>query len=379
MKKYTKYITILIIISTLGAIFYNKVYIPKTTYDTVFAQKGDISVKVFGIGNVGAKNIYNISAQTGGEVLKLFTDEGEWVKKGNLIAILDPVDLPQLVQEAKISVKKASSELIASQKELDSLKAQETLAQITYERYSKLKKQAFASQSEYDKAKADLDVIQAQIKATKARIKSAKIEITRTKKTVEAREVKLSRYKIYSPIDGYVISKEVEVAQSITSSQTIYEIVDPKTVWIKAYIDEKLSGNIRLSQSATITLRSQRENPYKGSVKRIVAKSDAVTQEKEVDIIFNTLPIPFYINEQAEILISIKEFSNIIKIPVNAVVYKHEEPCVWVEKKSKAHCQNIKIIARDQDEVGVSSFDITNKILIMAKDKKSLSEGMRVH
>ncbi len=378
MKPYLKYQIIFTAVITIGLIFYNKVYIPKTTYETISASKGKIDVEVFGVGNLGAKNIYKISAQTGGKITAMYTDEGKWVKKGDLIVTLDAVDLPQLIQEAKISVKKAGTELIASQKELDSLKAQEVLAQVTYKRYAKLIKQSFASQSEYDKAKADLDVVQAQSKATKARIKSAQIEIIRAKKAVESLEVKYSRFKVYSPVDGYVISKDAEVAQSVTPSQNIYEIVDPKTVWIKAFIDEKLSGNIKLSQRASIVLRSQKDKHFKGSVKRIVAKSDAVTQEKEIDISFDTLPMPFYINEQAEVLISTQHFSEITKIPLRAVVYQNGEPCIWINKDAQAHCRKVEIIAKNKEHIGVKDFDINNKIIIMSKNNKTLSEGMSV-
>jgi len=374
-----KYLIILAIFVTLGLVVYNKVYIPKTTYDTISATKGSIDVEVFGIGNVGAKNIYVINAQTGGKILKLFTDEGEWVKKGDLLATLDSVELPQVLQEAKISVTKARSELIASQKELESLDAQKVLAKLTYDRYKKLKKQSFASQSEYDKAKADLDVIEAQIKVTKARIKSANIEITRAQKSVESLYVKLSRFKVFSPVDGYVISKSAEVAQTLTPSQTIFEIVNPKTVWIKAYIDEKLSGSIKVGQSAKITLRSQRDVKYKGIVKRIVAKSDAVTQEREVDIAFENLPIPFYIEEQAEVLIDVKHIDNIIKVPSNVIVYKNDKPCIWINNNSKAYCQNVEIIAKTQNEIAVKNLDINSKIIITNKNKKPLTEGMSIH
>ena len=212
-----------------------------------------------------------------------------WVKKGDLLVTMDTVDIPQLLDEAKISVKKANSELIASQKELQSIKAQKNLAQVTYNRYAKLQKQSFASQAEYDKAKADLDVINAQIEATKAHINSAKAEVTRAKKGVEALEVKLSRYKIYAPVDGYVISKDAEIAQSVTPSQSILKIVDPKTVWIKAYIDEKISGDVKVGQKASITLRSQNDKKFSGYVKRIVAQSDAITEEREVNIAFDKL------------------------------------------------------------------------------------------
>ena len=379
MNKIVKYLIILLLIMIGGVIFYNKIYIPKTTYKTILPTLGDIEVRVFGIGNVGAKNIYSITAQTGGKILTILTDEGQWVKKGDLLITMDTVDLPLLIDEAKISVKKANSELIASKKEKESLVAQKNLALVTYKRYAKLKKQSFASQSEYDKAKADLDAIEAQIEATQAHINSAKIEIERAKKAQDALLTKLSRYKIYAPVDGYVISKEAEISQSVTSTQNILKIVDPKNVWIKAYIDEKNSGDIAINQKAIITLRSQKNKKYKGIVKRIVAQTDAVTQEKEINISFINLPIPFYINEQAEVLVTVKQFSNLIKIPSNLLVYRDTEVGVWIDKGHKAYYQKVDIIARGDTEVGVTGINQNTKLIEASKDKKPLKEGMSIH
>ncbi len=378
MSKIVKYLIILAVIVVAGLIFYNRVYIPKTTYKTLLPKVGDLSVEVFGVGNVGAKDIYSINAQMGGKILSILSDEGEWVKKGDLLVSIDSVDLPQLLQEAKISIKKANSELEASQKELQSLKAQKNLAYITYKRYSKLKKESFASQAEYDKAKAELETITAQIEATKAHINSAVTEVSRAKKGVEALEVKLSRYKLYAPVDGYVISKSAQIAQSVAPSQTILKIVDPKTIWIRAYVDEKISGGVRVGQKALIQLRSQRDKKFSGVVKRIVAQSDIVTGEREVNVAFDNLPIPFYINEQAEVSITVKKLKDVVKVPSNTIIYQDGKAGVWVVSNQKAEFQNVEIIARSKDEIAISKLDKSKKIIIPQPDKKPLKDGMSI-
>ncbi len=379
MSKIVKYLIILAVIGVAGFIFYNKVYIPKSTYKTISPKVGSLDVEVFGIGNVGAKNVYAINAQMGGKILSILSDEGLWVKKGDLLVTMDTVDIPELLETAKISVQKADSELVAAQKELKSLQAQKNLAFVTYKRYAKLKKQSFVSQSEYDKAKADLDAISAQLDSAKAHINSAKIEVTRAKKGVQSLDVKLSRYKIYAPTDGYVISKDAEVAQSMTPSQSILKIVDPKTVWIKAYVDEKISGDVKVGQKTNIILRSQSDKKFSGYVKRIVAQSDAVTGEREVNIAFDKLPIPFFMNEQAEVLIATKHFTDIVKIPATAIIYQGEKAGVWIDKNGKAHFQNVEIIAKGEKELGVRGLDKNAKILIEETSNKALKEGMRIN
>ncbi len=360
-------------------VFYNKIYVPKTTYKTISPEVGSLDVEVFGIGNIGAQNIYSINAQTGGKIVSILSDEGKWVKKGDLLVTIDTVDIPQLLEEAKISVKKAIFELEASQKELHSLKAQKNLALITHKRSIQLRKTTSISQAEYDKSKSNLDVFTTQIDASKAHINAAQTEIMRAKKNVEALEIKLSRYKIYAPVDGYVISRDAEVAQSVTPSQSMLTIVDPKTIWIKAYIDEKISGDVKVGQKSSITLRSQSDKKFSGYVKRIVAQSDAITGEREVNIAFDTLPIPFYINEQAEVSISTKHFKSIVKVPSASIMYKDEKNGIWIDKDSKAHFQNVEIIARGEKMLAVSGIDKEANILIATPKNKPLKEGMSIH
>ena len=379
MSKIAKYTVFIVAVLLIGVVFYNKVYIPKHTFETVSPSKGDLNRDVFGIGEVGAKNIYAIDSQTGGKILAINTDEGKWVKKGDLLVIIDAVDLPQLLDEAKLSVYKANSELEATKKELQSLLVQKALSKLTFERYKKLKENAFVSQSEYDKAKTDLDTIQANIEVAKAHIDSSKTEIIRSQKAFDALSVKLSRYKIYAPIDGYVISKDTEVAQSVVPTQPILKIVDPKTVWIKAYIDEKISADVKVGQSAQITLRSQSQKILQGHVKRIVPQSDAVTQEREVDVSFDTIPVPFYINEQAEVLIATQQFKNVLKVPSNLIVYKDKKAGVWVEKDFHAHFLHVEILAIANEETAVKDLDENIDILVPDKYKKSFSEGMRIY
>jgi len=378
MKSFYKYIIGAGVIALLAFVVYNKVYIPKTTYETLKATKGDIALKVFGIGEVGAKTLYNVSAGVNAKLISLATDEGQWVKQGEMIAAFDSVDLPIQVEEAKIGVQKARSELIALEKELKSLQAQKQLALVTYNRYAKLKKQSFASQSEYDKAQADLKVIEAQIEATKAHINSSKTEVLRASKSVKALEEKLSRYTVYAPVDGYVIAKKADLGQTLLAAQTLFEIVRSDDVWVKGYIDERISGDVKVGAKATIKLRSSKKQ-YDAYVKRIAPQSDAITQEREVDVAFENLPIPFYINEQAEVYIDTKELKNVVIVPAVTLVYKDDISGVWIKKGQKAHFQKVELLGISDGKAAVKGLASGSELLLVSTKNKPLKEGMKVH
>ncbi len=379
MNKYIKYTISLIVILGIGTIFYNKVYIPKTTFEMMSPSVGNLKVNIKGIGNVGAKDIYSITAQTGGKILQINTDQGQWVKKGELLIVMDGVDLPQQLEVMRATLQRANYDIKAAINELTNLKAQSELLEITYKRYTKLKEQKFASQAEYDKAKTDFQSIQASVSTTKSRIESAKATRKIAQKNVEVIEAKIARLKVYAPINGYVIAKEAEVAQDVIPSVPILKIVDASTLWVEAKIDERISSKIKVGQSASIVLRSKENIIYPGFVKRIDAMSDAVTLQREVDIAFGSVPIPFFINEQAQVSIDIEVLKNVIKIPSKVVVQNGGKLGVWIAKENHAYFKAIKIIAQNDTEIAVKNLSVDTKILLLDKNKKPLKDGMKIH
>ena len=379
MNKTIKLLLLLIIASIVGVLFYNKVYIPKTTYKTIQPTVGDLDVSVTGIGNVSAKNIYAITAQTGGKILAIHTDVGAWVKKGDLLLEMDGVDLKEQLDVSKASMEKAQYDIKAAKDELENLKAQKVLLEITYKRYKKLKEQKFASQSEYDKAKADLDSVDANINVSKSHIGSAKVAVKIALKNINVVKARIKRLKVYAPVDGYVVQKSAEVVQSVLSSTVVLEIVDVSTLWVETKLDERVSAGVRVGQNAKITLRSQENKTYVGVVKRIYATSDAVTLEREIDVAFVHPPKTFYINAQAEVSIALESYENVVKIPLNVIVQKDKKLGVWVVENFEAHFVSINKLAQNSDEVALNNFDKDSKIIVPDSKKKPLSNGMKIH
>ncbi len=379
MKTTFKYITSLIIVTLLATAFYFKVYIPKHTFATIHPTTGDLQVSVKGIGNVNALNIYSITAQTGGKIIKLFTDEGKWVKKGELLIIMDGVDLHEQLEIAKATLAKTKYDVKALQGEKQNQIAQKVLLQINYNRYKTLKELDFATKSEYDKAQADLQSIEATITATSARIDSAKAGVSVALRTIKALNEKIERLKVYSPVDGCVIYKGAEVAQNVLPSTPIFKIVDPLTLWVETNIDERISSQIKPLQEATITLRSQPTRHLKGIVKRVDKMSDAVTLERKVNVAFTTIPKPFYINEQALVIINVKKYEDVLKIPLKVVVQNNGKPGIWVMKKGHAHFVAINKLAQNEDEMALANGDKNSLIIVPNKHNKPLSEGMAIY
>jgi multidrug efflux pump subunit AcrA (membrane-fusion protein) len=355
-------------------LFYQKVYLPKSTYESVVAKKGDLNLTVFGIATVGSKERFPVSSNYGGKLLEVRKDQGEWAEKGEVIARLDPVDLPQQLAEAKARRESAHYGVIAAQKQIESLRAQLRLARINYERYAKLQKQGYAAKAEYDKALTDLESLRAQIAASEAQIRSQQAQKRQAEQNIRALQARLERLTITAPVAGYVTSRDAQPSQTIAPQQPIVTLVQPKNVWVRATIDERISGGIEVGQPATIRLRSHADSPMKGRVARIEAVSDPVTEERIVDVAFDKVPIPFYLNEQAEVRIVTGTLHDVVLVPT-ALLRKGK---VWIARDGKAHAVKVRLLGESGRWSAVEGVPAGARILKPDPHKKPLFEGASV-
>jgi len=376
MKNILKWGSVLFLLIIIGFGFYKKVYIPKHTYEIVTPIKGDLKVQVYGIGNLSAKTIYKINSEVSGRILNLNSDIGKWVKNTQLLAVIDSVDLPKKLEIEKLNLEKAKLNIQKLNKDLEVLEVKKWLLNKTFQRNKKLIKIKGISQDKYDTSKANLEEVVKEIESNRVALQIAQKEIEISAQNVESIKLQLSKFKIYSPTDGLIISRSVAIAQNVIPNEEIFEIVNPKDVWLKSYIDERVSKTLKVGDEADITLNSNPNIHYKGIVARITPVTDLVTEEREVDIVFDKLPTPFYINSQANVAITTKKYKNIYKIPVNTVVYKNKKAGVWVKNGNKAKFEPIKIIDRNDKFVIINKQNL--KIIIPNIKKASLKNGSKV-
>ncbi len=378
-SKIVKAVVALLVLVAGAFLFYTRVYLPKSTYAVYHPQKGSVAVEIFGIGELEAKDIYAVGTPVGGKVLTVETDQGRTIHKGDVIAKLDPVDLEKKRDAAVAALERAKIDLDATKKQLQITKDRAALAISTYEKDLKLYRAKGISRLAFEKSKTAMMTARAEVAVAQSRVKSATIGLREVQDNIEGIEKRLALLTILSPADGYVIAKNVLPGQSIPLAFAIVKIVVPQTLWIKAWIDERISGKVKEGQKAKITLRSREDQPFAGVVRRIAVVSDPVTQEREVDVGFFKIPEPFYINEQAEVRILVQKHDGLYKIPLRYfTVYKGKKG-IWIRENGKAHFLVPKIVAEDEQYAGVrEGVDESTEILVPDRKKKPLFEGSSV-
>jgi multidrug efflux pump subunit AcrA (membrane-fusion protein) len=378
MKKYIKYITYLVILVIVGFGFYKKIYIPKHTFKTLKATKGNINIKVNGVGNIGARDIYKVGSLYGGKVLDFSTQEGDYVEKNSLIANIDSVNLVDTIDEQKALKSKLLSDI-------NSLKVDRLSAKVNFDyqnelfiKNKKLYKLHSISGLDYQKYLTLKDTAKLKIDSVDAHILSLKDQIKQTIAGINGLQKRLSHYVIKAPVSGYVTKKLISNYQIITPNQTLIEVVNPKDVWVQTYVDTRMSGKVKLGDNATIKLRSSNKK-YRGHVVNINPINNPITYEREIDIAFENLPIPFYLEEQAIVKIDISTMQDVIKVSAKALSIYKEKEGIWTLKNGKVEFKAIKVLARENKTVAVKGVSLDDLLIIADPKKASLKNGMKIY
>ncbi len=378
MKKYIKYLVYLLIISVAGMVFYKKVYVPKHTFLTAKVSKGNVDIRVNGVGNMGAKNIYKIGTLYGGKVLNFTIEEGEYIDKNTQIANIDSVDLKDKIDEQNALRLKLLNDIKSLQIDRKSAKVNYDYQNELFLKNSKLYKLRSISSLDFQKYLTAKETAKFNIESIDGRIASLKDQIRQLEAVVNGLKQRLARYSIKSPVSGYVTKKSIVNYQMVMPNQTLIEIVDPKDIWVRTFIDTRVSGKVKLGDSASIKLRSS-SKIYRGKVVNINPINNSITYEREIDVAFDNLPIPFYLEEQATVKIDISTLKNVLKIPTNVLSIYKEQNGVWTLDGDMVKFKNLKILAYEGKKVAVEGLSIDTKLVVPDPKKKSLSNGMKIY
>ena len=228
-------------------------------YRTGKIERGDLRVVVAATGTVQPYLLVQVGTQVTGTIQKLHVDFNSQVKKGEVVAQIDPAPFQAKVDQDKANVAKAQS---------DVLRVKATLVQAEKElaRARQLQKKELISGSDLDAAIATYEALAAQVKVAEATVAQAQAAL-------ESSTVNFHYTTIVSPIDGIVISRNVDVGQTVAASlsaPTIYVIADDmKKVQIQASVAEADIGRIKESMDVTFTVDAHRSERFKGRVAQI--------------------------------------------------------------------------------------------------------------
>jgi HlyD family secretion protein len=287
----------------------------KVEYQTAQLTRGDIDSVVSATGNCNAVVSVQVGSQVSGNILELHADYNTKVKRGQLVAVIDPAPFQARVDQARANVENARASVLNAQSQLkksdaDIASAQANIinqkanvvraqsavsdAKLKLDRRAEMYEQKVVSkedrdtaQATYDQAVANLEAAQAQVNAAQASLESVKAQrdviqaqlasaqaqVKQNEATLQQAELDLEHTQIRAPVDGTVIARNMDVGQTVAASfsaPTIFQIAQDLTkMQVDANIDESDISRVQVGQDASFTVDAYPGQVFRGEVFQI--------------------------------------------------------------------------------------------------------------
>jgi HlyD family secretion protein len=380
-------------------------------YSTVRIDRGDIDATVATTGNLNAVITVQVGSQVSGNIIALYADFNTKVKKGQLVAEIDPAPFQAALDQAKATVNaalaaevtaraslaKSQSDLasaeanVASQK-ANLAKAQSAvgLAKVEQDRRAELVRTGSTSQEDYDtaaatyvQAQSSVDAAQAAVTAAEASAESARkaVDVARTqldqanavvaedRAALAQAQLNLDHTRILAPVDGTVESRNMDVGQTVAASfqaPVIFLIAQDLTkMQVDTNVDEADVGPIRLNQQANFTVDAYAGQIFKGRVAQIreapINVQNVITYDVVIEV--SNPDLKLFPGMTANVTISTGHASHVLRVPKSALRFHPRNAAasastVYVLENGRPRAVENKTGLADANRVEVVSGDL---------------------
>ena len=350
-------------------------------YVTVPAKRKTIIESVEASGTVNPVDTVDIGSQVSGMIKEIYVDYNSKVKKGQLLAQIDT----SLFQA---QVDKARGDLEAARSNKAKIQAMLVYDKKNYERYKKLYTKNYV-------AKSEVDLAEATYKSDLAQIAAAQGTINQAQATLNNNLTNLKYTRIISPVDGIVVSRAVNVGQTVAASfqtPTLFQVAKDLTkMQIEVNVSEADIGKIKKEQEVEYTLDGYADEVFHGKVSEVriapTTVSNVVTYTVivQVDNKENKM-IP---GMTANVSIITNKSENVICVPTDALRFtpkeitggkKYKDQGLWIIKNNKPHRISIKTGAKDSERTQIISDELkeNDRVILRKRGEKEVSaQGSR--
>ena len=341
------------------------------------ATEQNVEVRVFGIGTVEAQVVSKVGFQIAGKVVVLEADQGDFVKAGALLAKLDDDAQRAKVQKGEAAQRQAAANLAKTQ-------AQRERAEITYQqkrsvnaRRQTLVGRGSVSQEAAEDAQAAEDIALGDAKVIEADTRVAAVLQDDASSQRKIDTVVLAQHELRAPFDARVITRHKELGGIVSASESVFTLIAPSSIWVKAYVDEALAGGLAVGQTAFVRLRSEPSSLVETEIVRIDQENDRLTEERRVYVrcrVCNSQHQMRYLGEQAEVEIVKKVITNGLFVPLKFVEgYDGRSGIMWILQDGRLAKRRVQIGERLLDGRVQITSDLSGSVVV--DEAAGLREG----
>jgi len=308
-------------------------------------ERGDLARVVVATGKIQPLSKAEIKSKASGIVKQIFVDYGDRVRVGQVLAELDKVQLAAIVRGASANLEAAAATLASAKATLERNKVDAEgpdvpFLKLSMDRAEREFKEGVVSRSVVEDAQKNYQMglnkqvsAQTNLTVSKADIAKAEAQVAQARAALENAQEDLKNSTIVSPIDGLVLSRDVNVGDAVSSililgsqATPIMTLGDVSEVYVQGKVDEADIGKVYLNQPARIVVESFKDKKFVGKVTKISPlgkeKDNVTTFEVRVSISNSTGELKANMSANAEIML--EEKKNVLMIPEASLIYDKE-------------------------------------------------------
>ncbi|HEX9079922.1 MAG TPA: efflux RND transporter periplasmic adaptor subunit [Desulfuromonadaceae bacterium] len=364
-----------------GVILLNMTLLAPPRVKIVRMERGDLTAQVYGNGTVEAKVVVGVSSKITGKVVEVYVDQGDRVRRGQLLAKLENDDFFQQQRQSEAGVKRAAANLDVEKANLQKAVANLALAQKNAQRFKNLAEKNMVSKLEAENYDNTYQVAREEVNRSRAALEAARMDQAANRASLGFSRSKVADTLIYAPQDGIIITRDLEKGATVTPGMSIFTLAAPQMVWVKANVDESLLKGVAVGKKAVITLRSAPNEPFPGRVARLGRESDRVTEELEVDVAFTPPLTNFRLGEQSDVYIVTDTKKGVHCLPSAALVARERGRGAWVVKNGKLRFKPVTTGIEDRRNLTEITGGLAGDELVAVAPPAEMAkfrDGMRV-
>ncbi len=344
----------------------------------IAAQAKGVPIEVYGLGSVEAKTSSNLGFETGGTLAALNADQGDKIIRGQIIARLDSTAQEARVKRAEAALAQANADRERAAAGVQKAVAIEQQKRSVDNRRQNLVARGTVSAEAAEASRADALAAAADLVLARAQLGVATAALTSTEASLALERSLLEQHTLKAPYDGVVVLRHRELGSPVTPSEAVFTVLDPQTVWVRAFVDEANAGGIRLDDHARVMLRSLPGRVFSGQVARVDIESDRANEERRVYVRCGDCPEAFHIGEQAEVVIETRNIAQAVLVP-ERLVFDREGGSgnVWMIENGRLMKRRIALGPRTlQGEYAIET-ELSASTSIVVENRPELREGRR--
>lgn len=305
-------------------------------------ERGDLAKSVVATGKIQAITQVEVKSKASGIVKQLLVDYGDQVKKGQILAELDKEEIQARVNQQRASLEAAEAASHAAAADLQHAKVDAEgpdvpMLKRAYDRAQQMAKDGVVSAAALDDAQKNYEMAvnkqqlgKANEVVAEAKVRQAQAQVSQSRALLAQTEEEYRNSTIVSPIEGTVLSRDVEVGDAVSSilvvgssATLLMTLGDTHEVYVKGKVDESDIAKVYLGQPARIKVESYKDRTFNGKVTKIspmgVEKDNVTTFEVRVSIDNAKGELKSMMTANAEILL--EEHKNVLMVPEGALIY----------------------------------------------------------